>query len=183
MENVTTQKFLEALSHDKKYFRTFGGNSTGYNGGRNYGPYTHDEVDSFLKPFNEQEHRDCFVIINDGGHKSADITRATAQFIDFDAGREDRCLGDDGKWSKGTYYSTKEVEKKKNQFKIELKKLIEDGIIPEPSIIVEEYCDYGNAKGFTYYLTLIGIIAAIGVAIFFAFPWIRLALNKLGLRI
>ena len=69
IKEITTQQFLEALSHDKKYFRTFGGNSPDYNGGRNYGPYSHDEVDYFLKPFNEQEHRDCFVIVNDGGHR------------------------------------------------------------------------------------------------------------------
>lgn len=76
------QRFLDILDPgaDRWHFRTFPDSGSG--GGKNsYG--TLDEVATDLQLDNGNG-RGVFVVVNEGGHKDADITRIRAVFADFD---------------------------------------------------------------------------------------------------
>ena len=126
---TTIPEFLGAFSNEKKYFRILNGDGS-FRGTKKFGPLDHDKVEGILRPLNDNHKVDVFFLVNDGGHDANSITRFTSNFADFDVGRY--YVGKDK-----YYYSDEYVTEKKTEFRSEIKKLIADGVVPEPSIINE----------------------------------------------
>ena len=127
-----TREFFEAFGKNEVCWRVIKGWDWKYTG--KYKTLTLDNLDDDIKKINilnKAFKKDIFFVVNEGGSTINEITRVSAQWADFDCGRVES--GD----RKGSYFGIEVVKAWKEDWWEQLKAWIDDGIIPEPSIIVE----------------------------------------------
>lgn len=131
-ELVSTRDFLEAFGLHEIHYRVLKGF-----GHKHRGNYKTDNINELgsnldlLNILNVDFKKDIFFIPNEGGSCASEIIRVTAQWADFDIGRIQ------GGNKHGSYKSLEEVAVWKIEWWAKLDELVADGIIPEPSIIVD----------------------------------------------
>lgn len=123
IQTVTVEEFLRSFNSEGVFnFACYGGRDP-----RQFRQVPFAEVKDELEALN-QEGYDVYFIPNIGtGFTNADITKITAQFADYDCGRD----------AEGKYYPTEHVAEWKKQTLSKLKEQVQQGVILEPSIIVE----------------------------------------------